>query len=336
MKMNGLLRHLISRLALGLALAIGCVAVRADYVISATTQGSTSATVRLGDTVTLDVTLDSDAFDEHSSAIFRLTFSAPGLIYQGYSWSIPYANGTRDDATLPVRTNLPLPLSVSTVAGAYFPSNVVDLYFDNVIPSTNTFSTGSVLQATFRVPTNYSGPSSIQVLAVPDTIALGLKTITSTSGPAFELSITTNSVVAPKIVSSTNLADGTFKLTISGQIGQSYLLQGSSNLKDWIALSQFTMRGGTYTYVDSQLTGLRIYRVNTAVLRSQPVAAQTDGSIRLTFNGPNNAMIVIQASDDMTTWNSLATNTFVNGVVSYSDKTATNSTARIYRAYFTP
>ena len=67
----------------------------------------------------------------------------------------------------------------------------------------------------------------------------------------------------PRIIGGQFLADGTFQLAVSGQIGTDYVLQASTDLVHWIGVADFTCIALT-TYVrDPQASGFprRFYRV---------------------------------------------------------------------------
>jgi hypothetical protein len=164
-------------------------ALRADYLMTASSQGASSRSVHPGDSFTVDISLTSDAADIHNSAIFRLVFSSSGLRYQNYAWSAPYLNGTSDDASFPLLTNLPVVLQSQILTAPDFPDDVVDVYLSNVIATTNSFATGIVARVTCSVPTNYFGPSSINIRSAPDTFANGLTEINTFPGPPFRLTI---------------------------------------------------------------------------------------------------------------------------------------------------
>ncbi|MDB6122573.1 MAG: hypothetical protein JWQ71_1566 [Pedosphaera sp.] len=58
------------------------------------------------------------------------------------------------------------------------------------------------------------------------------------------------------------LPDGTINLSLSGELGSHYALDGSSNLVDWIEITNFANSNGTYQFNDGSSTNssLRFYR----------------------------------------------------------------------------
>ena len=180
------------------AVAVSVLALAAPagggYIITPVSGGLGSATVNPGDAIDLDIHLTSDAADEHTSAIFSLVFSKPGLVYEGYAWTAPYSNGTDDDDSKPLAGILPQTLDSDTLTGLGYPADTVDVELSNAtnggtVPPAG-FGTGTVATVTLRVPADYSPvPDTITIGVDPDTLADGFNTVDTTPGPAFELTI---------------------------------------------------------------------------------------------------------------------------------------------------
>ena len=158
------------------------------YTLSLVNQGQPTNSVRVGDRLDLDAVLTSDAADYHDSAIFRIELSTTGLVYQAYQWSEPFRNDSSDDDSKPLARFLPVELTANTIAGAAYPTNVIDIELSNIAVR-SIFGTGAVARLTFTIPTNYAGPKVIHFTPVPDTFALGFSNITSKPGIPFQLSI---------------------------------------------------------------------------------------------------------------------------------------------------
>ncbi len=102
----------------------------ADYRIFAMTDGPAAVFVEPGDTIELQVHLQSDANDVNNSAVLRLEFSAQGLIYQSRSWHGVYAVSGFDDST---PAALPAILTANSLSGPGYPAGVVDLELSNAV-----------------------------------------------------------------------------------------------------------------------------------------------------------------------------------------------------------
>lgn len=165
-----------------------CGNATADYVLTPRSGGSGSAIVGRGRTLNLNLGLTSDSSDTHTSAIFRVVFSSPGLTYQSYLWQAPYSNTSGDDDSTPRAEQLPVTLTADTLSGPSFPPGVVDVELSNVVES-GTFGQGSLVTLTLGVPAGYTGPDSITISAAPDTFANGFDEIVTTAGPPFTLTI---------------------------------------------------------------------------------------------------------------------------------------------------
>ncbi len=151
-------------------------AAHAGYVMSASSGGQSSVTVGLGESFTLDLFLDSNDGAVHNSAIFRIEFSDGGMLYENYVWGGPYETGGLFDDSNPFIDNLPVLLDAGLVAGVGFPTDVVDIEMSNV-SFAGPFSTGLLASLTFTVPLEWSGPTTVSISLVNDTIANGFEIV---------------------------------------------------------------------------------------------------------------------------------------------------------------
>lgn len=114
-------------------------------------------TLNPGDTFSGAVVLSGPANTRNDSAVFRLVFSEPGLVYGPgwYQWGAPYVTNGPDDFTLPG------PLSSGVLGpGSYndpaHPGQT-DAGFENVTPNFGDyFLTGQLVRFTLQVPANSS------------------------------------------------------------------------------------------------------------------------------------------------------------------------------------
>jgi hypothetical protein len=144
--------------------------LRGDYIISLSSGGTSNITAKVGEKFSLDVVLSSSSTDSHNSAIFRVIVSAPGLVYESYRWMEPYSNGTSDDDSKPILNALPANLTTNTLSGTGYSNNVIDFELSNVA-TPKLFSSGNLVRMEFSIPTNYTGPDTIQFQIAPDTFA---------------------------------------------------------------------------------------------------------------------------------------------------------------------
>ncbi|MBC7771464.1 MAG: hypothetical protein H7210_03100 [Pyrinomonadaceae bacterium] len=148
----------------------------------------TSITRTPGQSFDLDITLTSDAADQHNSAIFRVVFSSPGLVYQDYEWSTPYVTGGIFDDCLPPIADLPVIISPQLVQGPGFPAGVSDIELSNVVGS-GTFGVGLLARLTFLVPSDYAGADQMTISVAPDTFARGFDEIPTLAGTSVLVTI---------------------------------------------------------------------------------------------------------------------------------------------------
>lgn len=158
------------------AAVLAPAAAHAGYVMSATSDGQSSVVVGLGESFTLDLFLDSNDGAVHNSAIFRVEFSDGGMLYESYVWGGSYETGGIFDDSKPFIDSLPVELDAALVAGVGFPPDVVDIEMSNVSFG-GLFSTGLLASLTIRIPLEWSGPRTVSISLVNDTIANGFETV---------------------------------------------------------------------------------------------------------------------------------------------------------------
>lgn len=185
----------------GLSLVVTAVAAmgsqaHASYIVTPRVNGSNAAIVAPGQSFNVDIVLNSNANDVHNSAIVRVVFSAPGLMYESYAWSAPYQTGSIFDDSHPGLGALPALLTARLLSGPGYPSGVVDIELSNVVPS-GVFGAGMLASLSLSVPLNYAGPSQISISAAPDTIANGFNVIAAQGGEALVVQV----VPAPSVLS---------------------------------------------------------------------------------------------------------------------------------------
>lgn len=167
-------------------LAVGVGEVQASYILTPVSGGASTLEVTAGESFDLDVMLASDAGDVHNSAIFRVVFSEPGLVYESYSWSSPYDTGSIFDDSAPFIDDVAVVLDALTLSGIGYPDGVVDVELSNVVAGGGVFGEGLLASLTLSVPRDFA-TGSFFISLMPDTIANGFDEIETTSRSAFEL-----------------------------------------------------------------------------------------------------------------------------------------------------
>jgi hypothetical protein len=163
--------------------------LRAEYVVVLNQGGLSSVSAKRGEVVELDLSLLTSAADRHNSAVLRLQFSAPGLIYKGYEWQTPYRNGDDHDDSKPLRSGLPVLLEA---ASASEPDGGIEVELSNVVPLgglETRFASGTFVKLTLEIPADYNGPETVKIGVEPDVFADGFRAVRTTAGPVFNLKI---------------------------------------------------------------------------------------------------------------------------------------------------
>jgi len=176
--------------AAALTLALLIVApLRADYTVVLLSDGLAERTVRPGDEFDLDVQLTSNSQDQHWASVIRLEFSSSGLQLISYDWSLPFATGGEDDASVPARSVLPALLSRGLVPDAPGVTNRVDLFLSNFTASQQGFGTGRLVRLRLGVPAGYVGTDSVRIDILPESFGDGFTVVPARTGGPFRLQV---------------------------------------------------------------------------------------------------------------------------------------------------
>ena len=158
----------------------------AALVMDLSIGGATEAAVVAGSQFTIDVNVSSDAGDLFNSAIFRLEFSSPGLLYESYWWAAPFSTGSIFDQSKPGMGGLGTAITAATLAGPTYPAGIVDVELANA--AVGSFSGGLLARLTVAIPEDFvAGPLTVSV--VPDTMAKGLLEVETVAGDGLTIQI---------------------------------------------------------------------------------------------------------------------------------------------------
>jgi hypothetical protein len=154
---------------------------------------------------------------------------------------------------------------------------------------------------------------------------------------AGEITIT-NAVInvdAPlNVVQGPGWTNGQFKLLVTGNVGQSYTVQASTNLVDWTALKTYWLPSNIVTFTDTNAFwhSRRFYRAipwpsleNPKQLINGQIEFQVTG-------GMSGQKYIIEASTDWVDWTVLLTNRVTNSPYRFIDTNAPTYQNRFYRA----
>jgi hypothetical protein len=131
---------------------LSCVAVRSEaaYTLTPLCNGSSSDTIALGQSFSINFDLTSDVANTCDSVVFDVNFSHPGLVLNNYVWGEKYKVSGFDN------------------------SNPLTSHYENFILTGPAFGTGTLLTLNMTVPPDYT-PSldTIAVHVLPGKFALG-------------------------------------------------------------------------------------------------------------------------------------------------------------------
>jgi len=136
------------------------------------------------------------------------------------------------------------------------------------------------------------------------------------------------------VAQAPGFTNGQFNLLISGNVGQSYTIQASTNLADWTTLKNYWLPSNIVTFADTNAFRYdhRFYRAIPWPLLEQPKQL-TNGQIEFQVTGGMSGQkYIVEASTDLTNWTVLLTNRVTNSSYRFVDPNAPNYTDRYYRA----
>jgi hypothetical protein len=154
-----------------------------------------------------------------------------------------------------------------------------------------------------------------------------------------DISVTVISTPSPRLANAGFSLNGGFQLTVSGQIGQAYTLQTSTNLRSWTSLLIFTCTNSPVSIVDPTAKNFshRFYRlvqgtfVAPIMLGFGSAKALTTNGLYLMLQGTIGPNYVIQASTDLVHWQPITNFVSTNSPTYFTDLEATNYSRRFYR-----
>lgn len=175
---------------LGAVIGSGAHTARAAYLMTPLSGGLNQRSVAWGQSFTLDIVLTSDTApaDVHTSAVFQVRFTEPGLILNAAQWASPYVTGGDFDFSVPAPAELPLALAPDTLAGGVYPPNLTDIELGNALIG-QTFSTGTIVTLNFSVPANFGYTGAVFISLNPDGLFNGFSEVSTTAGQVFRLDV---------------------------------------------------------------------------------------------------------------------------------------------------
>ncbi|MEM7621784.1 MAG: hypothetical protein AAF235_01110 [Planctomycetota bacterium] len=143
--------------------------------------GEETITVMPGETFSFQVTLTTPNAEQFDTAVFRLSFTEPGLVYGAdwYDWQAPFADGGTFDFTEPPPSAGSV-ITVDTFTDAVDPL-AIDVRFENLLETFGDLAGGGHLAtATFTVPLDFpvpaGGETTLFVRALPELFFNGVET----------------------------------------------------------------------------------------------------------------------------------------------------------------
>ena len=196
----------------------------------------------------------------------------------------------------------------------------VVLYSVNNTPMTN----GTVVRLSFDVlPDNFQNVPLLLTNVVLATAHGGPIAWTNYSGTIF---------VTPVFLTPEGTAEGFLRVSSN----QRYTVQATTDFSTWTTVSTNDAAGNTLRFTDGDASRFpsRFYRaVLTEVssgLQLGTISQLPGGQVQFDFTGASGRSYVIQASTNLTDWQSLRTNAGLTGPITFTDS-FTNFTRRFYR-----
>jgi hypothetical protein len=190
--------------ALGAVIALAAAPADAAYMMTPLSGGQNQRQLAWGQSFTLDIALTSNTTpaDTHTSALFQVRFTQPGLVMTSATWAAPYVTGGPNDFSVPAVATLPVTLGPSTLAGGLYPPGLTDIEFGNALVG-QTFSTGNIVSMSFTIPANFGYTGPIFISLNPDEMASGFSVVPTSAGQVFRLDVV---VPTPGVASLAGIA----------------------------------------------------------------------------------------------------------------------------------
>jgi hypothetical protein len=159
---------------------------------------------------------------------------------------------------------------------------------------------------------------------------------------AFDLTL--NAPPPPPSIDPTNtvrLLNGTYQVRVTGVLGQSFIVQASSNSRDWVTIRTDTLLGSYLDFIDTAAAHYprRFYRVLSldATFGQPPFRIVAPGSatyagFSLRIAGMSGQPFRLQASTNLLDWIELTSGILVNDAFDFTDGDTARFDRRFYRA----
>ncbi|HNO80224.1 MAG TPA: hypothetical protein PKN33_19425 [Phycisphaerae bacterium] len=151
---------------------------------------TSSIEVAPGDRFSGFVNLSAATATQSDSAIIRLVFDNPGLIYNSnwFAWSSPYTTGGIDDFSVPDSTGSGV-IDVNTFTDGLAPTDI-DIRFENLTDNFGDFfETGTLISFELTVPASTLPGSSYTISPVPDTFTDGASFVDAVAGDSLTVNV---------------------------------------------------------------------------------------------------------------------------------------------------
>jgi hypothetical protein len=144
----------------------------------------------------------------------------------------------------------------------------------------------------------------------------------------------------PRVVAS-RLSNGSYQLLVTGVVGQSFIVQASSDSVKWVTIRTDTLLGTSLGFIDTTAAGFRqrFYRIQPldTEFNFQPFTFLTpsfhlDSGFNLHLAGMAGQPFRVQVSTNFLDWSDLTSGILANETFNFTDQDAPVFSARFYRA----
>jgi hypothetical protein len=159
----------------------------------------------------------------------------------------------------------------------------------------------------------------------------------TTTGPIWTFTTQAGSRPQAVISGQTMMSNGAFQFQFSGIFGQTYALQASTNLVDWVTITNVLVNETPMLGIDPNARNysLRFYRLSDqiggATIYISSFQRLPNHTSQFQVNGILGQPYAIQVSGDLVNWTSLTNITLTNSPVPFSDSNSATVNRRFYR-----
>jgi hypothetical protein len=161
------------------------------------------------------------------------------------------------------------------------------------------------------------------------------------NGSAMDFSLELDGSPPPPTLIATRQSNGSYQIQVTGVVGQSFIVQASTNSVNWVTVRTDTLIGTSLNFTDTTAAGSlpRYYRIlpldtqlNDEPFVVLPPSIEPNAGFTLHLAGVSGQPFRVQVTTNFMDWSDLTNGILVNEVFDFTDPNAPQFSSRFYRA----